>query len=115
MYQLSYTEAVEESSLECRDRERRALDRSISLLEAAEGAGRGSPAAMEALSFLRRLWKALIEDLADSENDLPDVLRGDLISVGIWMLRETDAVEDGRSDGFRNLIEITAMIRDGLK
>ena len=65
--------------------------------------------------FLRQLWKALIEDLADSENDLPDVLRGDLISIGIWMLRETDAVEDGRSDVFRNLIEVSAMIRDGLK
>jgi flagellar protein FlaF len=43
------------------------------------------------------------------------VLRGDLISIGIWMLREADAVEDGGSDVFRNLIEISAMIRDGLK
>lgn len=115
MYQLSYGEAVEEFSLECRDRERRALDRSISLLEAAEGAGRGSLALVEALSYLRRLWRALIEDLVDAENDLPDVLRGDLISIGIWILRETDAVENGRSHGFRNLIEVSAMIRDGLK
>ena len=55
---------------------------------------------MEALSFLRRLWRALIEDLVDLENDLPDVLRGDLISIGIWILREADAVENGRSHGF---------------
>jgi flagellar protein FlaF len=115
MYQLSYAETVEESSRECRDRERRALDRSIALLEKAEGAGGGSAAAMEALRFARRLWKALIEDLADSENDLPDVLRGDLISIGIWILREADALEAARSNGFRSLIEVSAMIRDGLK
>ncbi len=115
MYQLSYAETVEESSRDCRDRERRALDRSISLLEEAEGAEGGSAAAMEALRFARRLWKVLIEDLADSENDLPDVLRGDLISIGIWILREAEALEAGRSNCFRGLIEISAMIRDGLK
>ncbi len=115
MYQLSYAETVEESSRECRDRERRALDRSIALLEEAERAGFGSAAATEALHFARQLWRAFIEDLADSENDLPDVVRGDLISIGIWILREADTVEAGRSNSFRGLIEVSAMIRDGLK
>ncbi len=115
MYQLSYAETVEESSRECRDRERRALERSIDLLREAEGRGLGSAAATEALHFARRLWRALIEDLADAENDLPDVVRADLISIGIWILREADAVEAGRSNGFRSLIEVSAMIRDGLK
>ena len=115
MYQLTYAEAVEQSSRECRERERRALDRSIALLEEAERGGRASPAGIEALGFVRRLWRALTEDLADGENDLPDVLRGDLISVGISILRETDAIEAGRSNSFRGLIEVSAMIRDGLK
>ncbi len=115
MYQLSYAETVEESARECRERERRALERSIALLAEAERNGTGSPAAIEALAFVRRLWRTLIEDLAGSENDLPDALRGDLISIGIWILRETDAIEKGRSNGFRSLVEISGMIRDGLK
>ncbi len=113
---MSYAEAVEESSRDCRDRERRALDRSIALLEEAEGAGRRFAGGHGGAAISsRRLWKALIEDLADSENDLPDVLRGDLISIGIWILREAEALEAGRSNCFRGLIEISAMIRDGLK
>lgn len=115
MYQQSYAEAIDESAQECRQRERRALERSIALLEEAEETGSGSSVAREALGFARRLWKALIEDLADPENDLPDGLRGDLISVGIWILRETDSIEQGRSSGFRSVIEISAMIRDGLQ
>lgn len=115
MYQLSYAESIEESARECRDRERRALDRAIALLEEAEGTGAGSVIAREALQFLCNLWKALIEDLISPENDLPDVLRGDLVSVGIWVLREADAVQAGKSDGFHSLIEVCAMIRNGLR
>lgn len=114
MYQISYAEALEESSRECRDRERRALDHSIALLEKAEQAGAASPASAEALRFVCHLWRALIEDLIGPENDLPDVLRGDLVSVGIWMLREAGEIEAGRSVRFQSLIEISALIRDGL-
>lgn len=115
MYQMSYAEAIEESAPECRDRDRRALEHCVSLLEQAEGEELGSPAVAEALRFARRLWKALIEDLLGPDNDLPDVLRGDLVSVGIWILREADAIEAGRLSGIRGLIEITGLIRDGLK
>jgi flagellar biosynthesis activator protein FlaF len=115
MYQLSYVESIEESPQACRDRERRALDHAIALLGQANAVGVGSPVAGEALSFLCELWKALIQDLVDAENDLPDVLRADLVSVGLWVLREADAIRARRSDGFRGLIEICCMIRDGLK
>lgn len=115
MYQTSYAEALETSAGDCRERERRALDHSIALLQDAQAGGRGSPAASDALRFVCRLWKALMEDLIDPENDLPEVLRGDLISVGIWILREAEALETGRSPSFRALIDVSAMIRDGLK
>lgn len=115
MYEFSYEETLEDSPKDCRDRERTALDRAILLLEAAEGAGAGSKAATDALIFLNRLWRAFIEDLASPDNDLPDVLRGDLVSVGMWIIKEAEAILTGRSTNFRGLIEICSIIRDGLK
>lgn len=115
MYQLSYAENVESDPANCRDRERRALEHAIGLLQQAEAMGMRSPVAANALSFLCALWRALIEDLVDAENDLPDVLRADLVSVGLWVLKEADSIRAGRSESCRGLIEVCAMIRDGLK
>lgn len=115
MYQLSYEETLEDSPRDCRERERLALDRAILLLEDAEDAGTGSKVATEALFFLGKLWRAFIEDLVSADNDLPDVLRADLVSVGLWIIKEADLILAGRSQNFRGLIEICTMIRDGLK
>lgn len=115
MYEFSYHEALEDNPKDCRERERLALERAIGLLEAAEGAGTGSQAAADALIFLSRLWRAFIEDLACPDNDLPDVLRADLLSVGLWIIKEADGILACRSQNFRGLIEICTMIRDGLK
>ncbi len=115
MYQFSYAESVEDSPKECREREHKAFGHAIFLLERAERAGSGSLAAVEALHFLCKLWRALIEDLISPENDLPDVLRGDLVSVGIWILREADTIQSGGSQSLRSLIDICGVIRDGLK
>lgn len=115
MYQLGYAENIEDSPKECRDRERRALEHAIALMQQAEVAGARAPIAAEALFFVSTLWKTLIEDLVDPENDLPEVLRGDLVSVGLWIIKEADLIRTGRSEGFRGLIEVCVMICDGLK
>jgi flagellar protein FlaF len=115
MYEISYEETLEDSPKDCRDRERLALDRVILLLEAGAEAGAGSKEATDALLLLNRLWRAFIEDLASPDNDLPDGLRGDLLSVGLWIIKEADAILVSRSKNFRGLIEICTIIRDGLK
>ncbi len=115
MYQLSYAENAMESQRDCRDRERRALEHAIALFEKAMAAGPRSPAAEEALSFACTLWKALIEDLIAPENDLPDMLRADLVSVGVWIIKEANSIRSGQSQSFRGLIEVCSMISDGLK
>lgn len=115
MYQRSYAESFSDSLRECRDRERLALERAIALLEQAESAGPQTREAANALDFAAKLWNAFIQDLADPENDLPDVLRADLISVGLWIIKEAALIRSGESMNFRGLIEICAMIRDGLK
>lgn len=115
MYQLSYAEHISENPRECRDRERLALEHAIALLVKAEGAGQRSLDAMVALDFVSRLWNAFIQDLVDPENDLSEPLRADLISIGIWIIKETALIRSGESSNFRGVIEICEIIRDGLK
>lgn len=115
MYQLSYAEHLDENLKDCRDRERLALERAIALLQKAEAAGTQSPEAIEALGFLTALWNTFIGDLISPENDLPDVLRADLVSVGLWIVKEAAQIGSGRSQNFRGLIEVCSTIRDGLE
>ena len=64
---------------------------------------------------MRRLWAYLIEDLAKPENDLPKPLRADLISVGLWIMREAEQVRLGKSSNFKGLIEVSQLIAEGLR
>ena len=115
MYQLSYAEHLADNPKDCRDRERLALERAIGLLQKAENAGVQSREAVEALGFVSKLWNAFIQDLVDPENDLPDVLRADLVSVGLWIIKEAALIRSGQSQNFRGVIEICTMIRNGLQ
>jgi flagellar protein FlaF len=114
MYQFSYAEVLDETPQGARQRERQAIDRSIELLRAAEKAGTQSREAVEALLFARKLWSILIEDLAKQENDLPQQLRADLISIGLWVMREAEQIRLEKSDNFKGIIEVSQTIRDGL-
>jgi flagellar protein FlaF len=115
MYQFSYAEVLDETPQAARERERQAIDRSIELLQAAEAGGVRSREAVEALLYVRRLWSYLIEDLAKPENDLPQALRADLISVGLWVMRESEQIRLEQSTNFKGLIEVSSAIRDGLQ
>lgn len=115
MYQFSYAEVLDEAPAGAREREYQALDRSIELLRAAEAAGVRSRECVEAVLFTRRLWNILLEDLAGAENDLPKPLRAELISIGLWILKEIEQIRLEKSKNFQAIIEVTTSIRDGLK
>src|SRR5262245_24107297 len=106
MYQFSYAEVLDETPRGARERERQAIDRSIELLEAADKAGPGSRESIEAVLFVRRLWATLVEDLASPENDLPKNLRADLISIGLWIMREAEQIRLDKSSNFRGIVEV---------
>lgn len=114
MYQSGYAEVLDDAGAVARSNERRALDRAIELLSLAEERGRRSREAVEALLFVDRLWTLLLEDLASPENGLPRELRANLISIGIWVLKEVERIRREESDGFAGLIEICTNIRGGL-
>lgn len=115
MYQFSYAEVLDETPQGARERERQAIDRSLELLRSAEAAGVSSREAVEAILFVRRLWGYLIEDLARPDNDLPQKLRADLISIGLWIIREAEQIRLEASSNFKGLIDVSTAIRDGLQ
>ncbi|MBX3582150.1 MAG: flagellar biosynthesis regulator FlaF [Rhizobiaceae bacterium] len=115
MYQFSYADIQTDSVAEAKDRERQLLTRSIDLLVAARAVGTDSMEAIEAIHFLNRVWSALVEDLGSPDNALPKELRANLISIGLWLLREAEDVRQGRSDNFDGLIEVSQIIRDGIQ
>ncbi len=114
MYQSSYCEILESAPQTVRANERAAILHSIRLLELADEAGIQSREATVALSFLRRLWEFFITHLANSESQLPEKLRADLISIGISLLNEGERIERGEVKHFRALVEISQSIADGL-
>lgn len=115
MYKFYYDEVLDESPKVAREHERTALEKSIELLQAAEQRGVHSREAVDAIYFVRKLWGIFIEDLAKPENGLPDKLRADLVSVGLWMMRETEEIRHGRSSNFAALIDVSRTISEGLR
>ena len=114
MYQFSYAEIADDSPQDMRARERDAMSRCVEMLERGEKSGPRSREAQEALTFLRKLWTIFIEDLSSDSNDLPRDLREQLVSIGLWTLKEIERLRGGAKDSFADLIEINAIIRDGL-
>ena len=115
MYQFSYADIQTDSVADAKDRERQLLSRSIDLLTAAAAAGSDSMEAIEALHFTNRVWTTFVEDLGSSDNALPKELRANLISIAIWILKEVDKIRKRESSNFQGIIDITTIIRDGLK
>jgi flagellar protein FlaF len=114
MYEFAYHEIVDESSQSMRAQEARALDRVIAMLREAETGGPKSRQGIHALYQLRTLWTVFLDDLTGSENGLPATLRAQLVSIGIWVIKEIERLRGGRTADLVPLIEINQIIRDGL-
>jgi flagellar protein FlaF len=115
MYQFSYADIQTDSVADAKDRERQLLTRSIDLLIAARDVGPMSMQAIEAVYFMNKVWTAFIDDLGNADNELPTELRANLISIGLWLLREGEEVRQGRSNNLEGLIEVSQIIRDGIQ
>lgn len=69
---------------------------------------------IKAILWNRDVWSALRVDLSDEDNQLPKPLRASLISISIWIEKETRAVMDGKGD-LDAMIDINRNIMAGLK
>ncbi|WP_283195396.1 flagellar biosynthesis regulator FlaF [Rhizobium sp. AN80A] len=115
MYQFSYAEVMQDSVADAKERERQVLDRSIELLAIARDREKYGREAIDALFYTRRVWVSFIEDLKHPDNQLEVQLRANLISIAIWILKESDRIRKRQSTNFQGIIDITTIIRDGLK
>jgi len=105
MFEFAYNEIVEESSRSMRAQEARALDRVIAMLTEAKDSGPKSRQGIHALYQLRTLWTVFLDDLKGAENGLPTTLRAQLISIGIWVIKEIERLRGGQVDDLDPLIE----------
>jgi len=115
MYKFSYEEVLDEGAPRQKESERAAIQHSIELLRRAELKGRDSIEAAEALVFLNRLWSFFIEELCKPDNLLPSELKARIISIGLWLLREGDAIGDKRSNNFKGIIDVSETVAEGLQ
>ena len=115
MYQFSYADVQEDDVADSKDRERQVLERSMQMLQRAQNSGLDSQETIDAIYYTTRVWVRLIEDLGSAENQLDPELRANLISIGIWIIKEAEKIRHRESENFQGIIDITAMIRDGLK
>ena len=79
-----------------------------SQLDATDIGGR-----MTALDWNRRLWSVLATDCAQPGNALPDAVRANIISLGLWVNRHTSAVMAG-AETFEPLIDVNRAMMQGL-
>jgi flagellar biosynthesis activator protein FlaF len=114
MANLHYTEMLQDDQKDARERERVALNRSISMMERAALPDTSPAERANAIVFTTKLWTVLIEDLAAPDNGLPRELRAQIVSIGIWILRELEKVRSEESQQFSDVIEVSKAIRDGL-
>ncbi len=114
MYHQLYAEIAGDSAKGSRAREREAIHVAINKLTLARSHGARSAQSFDATNYLRRLWTVFMLDLSDDENGLPTALRASLISIGLWVRREADLIDEGKSVNFDALIEVNQIIADGL-
>lgn len=115
MYQLQYADIEEDAVVDARTRETQLMQRSIDLLSKAKETKPNSFEVVEATHFVRRLWTAFLEDLGSADNALPKELKANLISIGIWVMKENEQIRQGESTDFDGIIEVTRTIMEGVK
>jgi flagellar protein FlaF len=96
-----------------RDLEYRAFGQVTAGLVRAKEAGAGLGPLAEAIDANRRLWNLLCADCALPENQLPLALRGQIISLAMWVARySSEVLRDGAD--VEPLIDINRTMMEGL-
>ncbi len=71
------------------------------------------PVVLEVIDANRRLWNVLSADCAAPENQLPITLRGQIISLAMWVARySSEVLRDGAD--VEPLIDINRAMMEGL-
>lgn len=115
MHKRRYDEIREDDPKTAREQERMALDWSIQLMQRIDHPGATPADAARAIVFTTKLWAVLIEDLMAPGNALPRELRAQIVSIGIWILRELEHIRDSPGRRFDDVIDVSRAIQKGLQ
>ncbi len=83
------------------------------LMEAAAAEETEVGRRMKALHWNRRLWSTIAGDCANPDNQLPESLRANIISLSIWVDKHTSDVMQKQMQ-IQPLIDINRIIMQGL-
>ena len=83
------------------------------LMDAAQADASDLKVRMKALHWNRRLWTTLAADCASPDNRLPMQLRANIISLSIWVDKQTSQVMQ-RHTSIQPLIDVNRIIMQGL-
>lgn len=114
MTMVGYDAEIEDSGFEARSRERRALNHGIGLLEKVQAGELTLPEQTDAFLYIRDLWTFFVQDLSNSRNGLPEQLRAQLISIGLWIVKEAERNREGQLNDVADLVAVNVAIRDSL-
>ena len=85
----------------------------LALMDAAKAPASDLQIRADALDWNRRMWATLAADCHQPENGLPPPVRAQIISLSMWVRRQTSEVLRGK-DTFDSLIEINRIMMQGL-
>ena len=114
MYTSYYAESSELSGCCQKSNEVEAINHLVASLKDAKIQGIQSPVGVKALYQTNLVWSYLLEDLCKPENALPDQLKADLVSIGIFILKEVGRLRQNEDGNIDTLIDLNAMISTGL-
>lgn len=96
-----------------REAEYRLFAQVTSALLKAEAEKHSGVILVDTLDWNRRIWSALSTDCATLGNGMPAALRGQIISLALWVSRYSSEVAAGKA-GLDALIDVNRAIMDGL-
>ena len=69
---------------------------------------------VDAVTWNKKVWDLFIHDSGLASNPLPKDLRSDIVSLGIWVNKETGAILDDEGGDINALIAVNRAILRGL-
>lgn len=94
--------------------EYRLLGQVTAALLDAQNHPKDAPKRVDAVLWNKSIWSAFRVDLVGADNKLPKDLKARLISLSIWVDRETFDILDNKSD-LQAIIDVNKLIMEGLK
>lgn len=106
---------TQKSALSSREIEAMAFTKAALLLEDAKNNLEDYDSYASALKFNQLLWTIIQADVVDKENKLPDVLKANILSLSIFVDKQTiKALADSKAEHLETLININKNLAEGL-